>query len=503
MKKIFQDRKRFFYLVSPALIGAIYLIACFISINQSITLGESYNMYLTRFDFGKITELAAANACPPLYFFVLKIWAHFCGYDIVTMRALATILGAIAIVFAFLWLKYKHGTTIAIVASFMMAISPVLVRSGQEMTMLTMLLAITLAATFFLQLAVDNHRKIWWVIYALLVVIGMLTHYTMAFVWLAHLAYLAAIYGKKLFKKKIIYIYILPIVMYIPWMFSANYGQAPELTISGIINIWTKSTLYEQTQNVSNWLLIPSTIMIAVYFVLVVRYWKKYRMFSYLIVVPIITITLLSLPPFKSIFTTNNLLPTMVTINMLTGVLMVAFARDKLTKKRKKSKKFCLRHPAVIVSFVCILFISMPIIGVSSVYKKGNYDFATGKKSTIAEAFNNIIALDRSENNSIIAASADIYYELSAYGNYHHDVNFIADSVEYNAPVEPLNASYFGRITDLDKFLENRDAIWYVGIAPAEGHLEFPRAEWRISTYANVQFDDDSYCYQILKLEKE
>ena len=72
MKKFFQDRKRFFYLVSPALIGAIYLIACFISINQSITLGESYNMYLTRFDFGKITELAAANACPPLYFFVLK-----------------------------------------------------------------------------------------------------------------------------------------------------------------------------------------------------------------------------------------------------------------------------------------------------------------------------------------------------------------------------------------------------------------------------------------------
>ena len=182
---------------------------------------------------------------------------------------------------------------------------------------------------------------------------------------------------------------------------------------------------------------------------------------------------------------------------------MVAFARDKLTKKRKKSKKFCLRHPAVIVSVVCILFISMPIIGVSSVYQKGNYDFATGKKSTIAEAFNNIIALDRSENNSIIAASADVYYELSAYGNYHHDVDFIADSVEYNAPVEPLNASYFGRITDLDKFLENRDAIWYVGIAPAEGHLEFPRAEWRISTYANVQFDDDSYCYQILKLEKE
>lgn len=503
MKKFFQDRKRFFYLVSPALIGAIYLIACFVNINQSITLGESYNMYLTRFDFGKITELAAANACPPFYFFVLKIWAHFFGYDIVTMRALATILGAIAIVFAFLWLKYKHGTTIAIVSSFMMAISPVLIRSGQEMTMLTMLLAITFAATFFLQLAVDNRRKIWWIFYISLIIIGMLTHYTMAFVWLAHLAYLFTIYGRALFKKKIIYIFILPIVMYVPWMFSPSYGQASELTISGLVNIWTQSILYEQAQDASNWLFVPFAIMLAVLIVLAARYRKKFSMLTSMIIVPIIAISFISLPPFKSIFTTNNLLPTMVAINMLAGALMVAYARDKFAKKRKKSKKFYLRHPAVVVSAVCILFIAMPIVGVSSVYRKGNYDFETGKKSTIAEAFNNIIALDRYENNSIIAASADIYYELSAYGSYHHDVHFTVDSVEYNAPVEPLNASYFGRIANLDAFLENRDAIWYVGIAPEQGHLEFPRDDWRISTYANVQFDDDSYCYQILKLERE
>ena len=82
MKKYLQERKRLIYLVSPALIGAIYLIACFVSMNQSIWLGESYNLYLARFDFAQIAELASANACPPLFFFVLKIWAHFCGYNI-------------------------------------------------------------------------------------------------------------------------------------------------------------------------------------------------------------------------------------------------------------------------------------------------------------------------------------------------------------------------------------------------------------------------------------
>ena len=503
MKKFFQDRKRFFYLVSPALIGAIYLIACFVNINQSITLGESYNMYLTRFDFGKIAELASANACPPVFLFVLKGWAHFFGFNVFTMRALATIFGAIAIVFAFLWLKYKHGTTIAIVSSFMMAISPALIHFGQEMTMFTMLLAITFAATFFLQLAIDNRKKTWWIIYVLLVIVGMLTHYAMAFVWLAHLVYLISIYGKKILDKNYIYIYILPIVMYIPWMFSPAYGQASELHVSDITNLWTQSILYEQSGSVTNWLLIPFIIMTAILLLLAVRYYKKFRMLSSLIAVPIILAVLLSLPPFKSIFATNLLLPTIVAFNILAGALIVTFAREKFAKKRKKSKKFTLRHPAIIVCAVCIIVIAMPIIGITSVYKKGNYDFETGKKSTIAEAFDNIVALDRLENLSIIAASADIYYELSAYGSYHHDVNFIADSTNYNAPVEPLNASYFGRISNLDKYLENRDAIWYVGVAPDEGHLEFPRANWRISTYANVQFDDDSYCYQILKLEKE
>lgn len=503
MKKYFQERKRIFYLVSPALIGAIFLIACFVNINQSITIGESYSMYLTRFDFGKITELASANACPPFFLFVLKIWAHFFGYNVFTMRALATIFGAIAIVFAFLWLKYKHGTTIAIVSSFMMAISPALIHFGQEMTMQTMLLAIAFAATFFLQLAIDNHKKTWWIIYIMLVIVGMLTHYVMAFVWIAHLVYLISIYGKKILNKKFIYIYILPLAMYIPWMFSPAYGQAPELSISSITNLWTQSILYEQSGGVTNWLLIPFIVMTAILLILAVRYGKKFRMLSSLIAVPTILAVLLSLPPFKSMFATNLLLPTMVAFNILAGALIVTFAREKFAKKRKKSKKFALRHPDITVCVVCIIVIVMPIVGMTSVYRKGNYNFETGKKSTISEVFDNIIALDRLENLSIIAASADIYYELSAYGSYHHDVNFIADSVDYNAPIEPLNASYFGRISNIDKFLENRDAIWYVGIAPDEGHLEFPRANWRISTYANVQFDDDGYCYQILKLEKE
>ena len=197
MKEFLIKRKRVFLILTPAFLGVLYMALCIFNLRQSIWFDESFSSYLTRFDFGKIWSLTAADVHPPLYYFLLKIWAHAFGHVDFAMRMMSTVFGAVAILFAFLWLKYKYGLKAAMVASFLLSISPVFVRYGQEMRMYTMVLAIVFAATYFLQLAIDNGKKIWWIIYAVLVAAGMWTHYFAAFAWCAHLVYLLITYGVK------------------------------------------------------------------------------------------------------------------------------------------------------------------------------------------------------------------------------------------------------------------------------------------------------------------
>ena len=484
MKKYWQERKRIIYLVSPALIGAIFLIMCFANFGQSVNYSESYNIHLTRNDFAGVWNTSIADATPPLYAFTLKTWAHFSGHSVVTMRALSAIFGAIAVVFAFLFLKYKYGSTVAIVSTFMLAISPILVRSGQEIGPATMLLAIVFAATFFLQLALDSGKKYWWAIYVLLIIAGMLTSHSAVFAWLAHLVYLATIYKKDLTKQKFIYIYLLPIALYLPWMFAPARGVSSGLAMNNFTDFFSLSLLYDQASGVTNWLLLPYIADMAIILILAIRYSNKAHLVSSFVAVPIASVVILSALPFQISLAPQTLIYSAVSINVLAGITLVLYAREKFAKKRKKNQKFFDRHPEIRIAFATIILVGVPIMGLISVYEKGNYNFETGKKTTVSELYENIVALDHFENLSIITPSRELYYELSVYETYHHDVHYL----------ENIN---------MDEFLKDRDAVWYVDISPESGSLDSPREDMRATTIAKMQFDDAADAVQILKLEKE
>ena len=149
------------------------------------------------------------------------------------MRMLSVFCGAIAILFAYLWLKYKYGATAAITASALLAISPVFVRYGQEMRMYTLVLAIVFAATYVLQLAIDDGKKRWWVLYAVLLAAGMWTHYFCALAWFAHLVYLFIVYRKKFFQKRIILTYVGAVLLFVIWYPAIpTVSEAVQLNVS-------------------------------------------------------------------------------------------------------------------------------------------------------------------------------------------------------------------------------------------------------------------------------
>lgn len=512
MKKSLQSRKRLLCLVAPALIGALYLVLCIINLNQSIWFDEAYGSYITRFDFGQMLSFTAADVHPPLYYILLKTWAHFFGHTVYAMRMMSAVFGAIAIVFAFLWLKYKYGSGVATLGSLMLAIAPVFVRYGQEMRMYTLVVAIVFAATYVLELAINNRKKIWWVLYAVLLAAGMWTHYFVAFAWVAHLIYLIHVYGKKIFQKRIILTYVGAVALYLPWLPSlisqtgdvqGNGFWIKDITINGIASYFTETLLYNNADGISGWLLVLFFATLITIIALAVRYRKKLTMLFCLAIAPVVGLVLLSLPPLAPMFISRYLVYAMLAISLIEAVTLALFARDAFAKKSTQKLAF-YRRPAVSVAIVAALFIGTSVCGLASVYHFGNYNFITVTKSTSKELFDSIVELDAGENLSIISNDPWLYYDLATYTSYHHDVNFIDEQTEYPyGSLKPLKESYFGKINDLDAFLADREAVWYVGSAPEEGQLEFPREGWYATTEATMQFDERGYTYQILKLERE
>ena len=503
-------------ILTPAILGVLYMVLCICNLRQSIWFDESFSSYLTRFDLGKIWSLTAADVHPPLYYIVLKGWAHFFGHTDFAMRMLSVTLGAVAILFAFLWLKYKYGSKAAILGSFLLSISPVFIRYGQEMRMYTMMLAIVFASTYFLQLAVDNGKKRWWIIYAILVAAGMWTHYFTAFAFCAHLIYLFKVYGKSFWKKYIWAPYLLAIVLFSPWMPSlfaqvSNVEQngfwVSPVSVTVMANYFGEDLYYMKAEEIQNWLLVLATITVSVILYLAVRYRKQMIMLLSMAIVPLILLVLLSLPPLSPMFIPRYIIYAMLAIPIIAGVGLGMLTNDLELKAKKNKKKPLLQRPALIGFCIIAVLVGSSAIGIATVYAKGNYNMYTDTKSASKELFNAVVEMDNGNNLPIISNSEWLYYDLAAYTSEEHPILFIDELVDYRyGSLEPLKQSYFGKIKNLDEWLNTHESFWFVGSAPENmysEYLEFPRDGWRVTEMSNMKFNDHSDTYQILKLERD
>ena len=487
------------------------MVLCMVQLQQSIWFDESYSAYLTRFEYPKLWELTAADVHPPFFYILLKTWAHFFGHTDFAMRMLSVLFGAIAIIFAFLWLKYKYGATAAITASTLLAISPVFIRYGQEMRMYTIILAIVFAATYVLQLAVDNGKKRWWAIYAILISLGMWTHYFCALAWIAHLVYLIKIYGKKIFQKKIIATYGAAVLMFAPWLpslfvqiTSVESGGfwIRDISAHGLMDYWTESLVYMTSDDAKGWIFLLLLFVSIIIFALAIKYRGKIRMLISLALVPVFVLILLSLPPLESMFNPRYILYSIVAIALIFGVSLVHYARDHRKKRSAKAR----RRQVAIVTASFLMFFGTSIVGIASVYATGNYNFDTYVKSPSKDLYNTITTIDGNQNLAIICASEWLYYDLSFYTTKEHSVYFLNETVDYKyGSLYPLRESAIGRIDNLDAFLAKRDYFWYITTVNDQGEFAntFPRDSWQIYEYSTVKLNDHSDTYAIVKMARK
>jgi len=101
----------------------------------SIWFDEAFTAYLLRHDFVGMTHYTALDVHPPLYYWLVKIWSMLFGTTELSLRSFSMVGMMAAMIVAFMFVRREFGRLAAWLGAGFMAISPLLIRYGEEARM--------------------------------------------------------------------------------------------------------------------------------------------------------------------------------------------------------------------------------------------------------------------------------------------------------------------------------------------------------------------------------
>lgn len=474
----------------PMLAGIIALygvIALGNATRWSVWFDEAFSAYLMRFNLTEMTAYTATDVHPPLYYWVLKGWVELFGTSDLAFRSLSVVAGAVAIWLMFMLVKRLFGSPrLALTASFFMAISPLVVRFGDEARMYTFALMIVLGATYALVRASEKRAgKRWWVLYGVLIAAGMLTHYFTALAWLAHWMWRfgekRAGRMKRFWTKEWIFTHI-GAVMVFAWWLPTAFKQftvvqkegfwIPPLGAYTPVDYVSDTFLYQLYGEVSGWWFVVFLLAVAASMYGLRRGYpllKKHspagaRLLLVMSIAPAVFLALVSLPPLSSAFINRYVLYAQVFGVVLVGLSLVAAH----TKRPTKPGKLAI---GVVVATL--------LIGIGNVYYYGNYNKNLHTSGRAKETVQ-LIKEAGTSGQPIIASSPWTYYDAVFYSSAAHPVYFLessADGYPYGS-LYMLRDSDTGKIKDLAAFTATHRYVWYFDTR-IEGEVVPPVATWK------------------------
>ncbi len=457
------SKKSLIFSLAPLVAGGIFIFLCCINLTGSIWFDESYSAYLVRGDFADIWHLTAMDVHPPFYYFCLKIWTMLFGTTDFAMRFMSVFFGCVAIVFAFQCIKRWFGEKPAAVSVLLLSLCPIFLRYGQEMRMYTLIFAIIAAASFVLTLALDTNKKRYWLIYGVLVSLGMWTQYLTAIAWLAQLIYVIYRYGgikKVLHEKYIVESYILAILLFVPWLPSffvqlVTVQQGfwiPEPTLATIPGFLSETMVYTDADNTKSWFAILVAITYILLGFLIYKIYqkssaathKKYNFLLIMSLLPPFILFLLSLPPLSSVFYDRYLLYSAGFAWLLAGVVLSA--------SRSGGTSRIGRLPQALFA---ITLVTSGVIGIINVESRE-------PKGYVKEIFEDVAAVAK-DGEAILASNEWIYYDAAFYSSEKHPVFMLGDATNYQyGSLEPIRTYKYNVPANYDDFIKDHKTFWYI-----------------------------------------
>ena len=493
---------------------AIFAVLTLVTITKSsIWFDEAFGIYLTHYNFLDIARYTATDVHPPFYYWLLKIWSAFFGTTEVAYRSLSLVFGASAISFGYVLVRRLFGRKAAWVSLLLLVLSPMLIRYGQEARMYTLAATITLAATFTLTFAVKSKRRLPWVIYGILVALGMWTHYFTALVWISHWIWRTVTiwqsgkrrkdFKRAFFTKNWILAHIIAIAIFLPWI-PCMLIQLSVIQVAGfwigavgsdtLTSYLTNVLFYEDHDVAPGWYGAALFIIVLMLIVFGIKLYKTlnknkrqgYLLIIFLAFVPVLLLAAASLPPLRSSFVERYMLPSVIGFALFAGVT--------LTLGMAKLKR------AWRVIAVGIIVVSM-IFGISNVYYYGNYN---KNSNTDIETGNIIKEIQKRSKpgEPIIVKDWSVFYEAVFYDTPNHPIYFIDGSFQYlYGSQDMLKYSDAHKIKDINAFVKQHSVVWYMGYN-ASGPLTAPYSSWQeLQQFSITNTIDDQDPYKAAEFQ--
>ena len=472
-------------------------LALYTITKSSVWFDEAFGVYLTRFNFIDIARYTAMDIHPPLYYWLLKIWGMMFGNTELALRSMSVLFGGVTILFGYLLQNRLFGKKVARLSLIFMVLSPMLVRYSQEMRMYTLVSAIALAATYFLTVAIDSKKKIHWVIYGVLVSLGLWAHYLSVIVWIAHWLWRADNIRRnvrnkkdflaKFFSKEWKLAHFVALVLYMPWLpfcigqllISQIAGSwIPAANLGTPLNFFTNVVYYRDLGEITGLYafgLLAASAALVLFAVKVYTSLDKAKRQAYRLIM-----TLAFVPVLLLFFESILLRPTFIDRYLITSTEGLAlFIGVTLSFGFKYfRRKWC---------YIAIIFIAiLMMIGISNVYRLGNYNKDT-HASNQARQLVHAATVKAEVGQPIIAATPWIFYEAIFYSTDIHPVYFVGPFSDKTSSLDMLKYGNYRKITDVARFTSEHPIIWYIGW-DGNGKLKAPYSNWQ--EIQEVKVDD-------------
>lgn len=464
-------------------------VAIFNATNASIWFDEAFSAYLVQFSFADIAHFTSLDVHPPFYYWVLKAWSMLFGTGELALRALSVLFGAAAIALTYGLARRQFGRLAASVTLLFLIVSPMLIRYSDEARMYTLVAVIVLLAMHVLLRASATNSRALWVLYGILVALGMWTHYFSALIWITHWLWRGAMikkvttkakaFWKKFFSKDWIIAHVVAAGLFAPWLpfMAIQLGSIQgtgfwigPVGVDSLNNYFSNLFYYLEHSQVYGWLAMAIFVVVGGLTVLAVRTFKtigKSQRASYLLVTllalaPVALLFAASLPPLKSSFVERYLLVSVIAFAVFAAVSIVVGTR---------------RWRPILRVLPVILVLGMMIYGVTNVYAYGNYN-KNSQTHILTRELVEKVKEKSSAGEPIIAASPWVFYEAIYYTSDENPVLFIDEQVEYiYGSLAMLKERDQHKIKDVSSLASDYETVWYIGFSGTE--IEAPYDNWK------------------------
>lgn len=407
-----------------ALAAALIFLALtlLIGAGQSVWFDEAYSVILAKSSPPRLLALTAADAHPPLFYLLLKIWGSLGNFNDLWLRLFSGLCATGAIFLSLLLARKCFGRRAALAAAPILLLSPFVMRYGFEIRMYALAALLAVAATYILALAVQKSSRKLWVGYGVLVALGMLTLNYLAFVFLAHLIWLimrrrAAKPAVKIWREPWFKAYVLAVILYLPWLpfavsqiFNsvASGGVMTDFGPTAVARLASYWFVYSPEFSLNAWqgLLVVLAAVAAIYLVVRARRLASANIKSYFNLLIIIVATPLAVMAVLSLAVPGGFFMERYTAHFapLFYLLVGASAGVVLAKSPRGRVWHALLYA---------LLIGTLAVGVVNLSYYGNYNFQRLRANSaqeIARSLGNC-----APGRTVVADDAQTYFELAHY----------------------------------------------------------------------------------------